>query len=152
MDIDMDILVFKTYQESMILWTELAISGQSLRFCFDSKTFQNLSWLVLWNIHLIFPEILGMSSSQLTKSNLFQRGRTTTTNHIHRVSIDYPQSIHRLSIDYPCIETTNQGQNNNHQPDHYIIDIPQRLSIEYPQIIHRLSIDYPQSIHRVSIY
>ena len=37
-----------------------------------------LFWLVVWNTALIFPfswEILGMSSSQLTKSIIFQRGR-----------------------------------------------------------------------------
>ena len=36
-----------------------------------------LFWLVVWNTALIFPfswEILGMSSSQLTKSIIFQRG------------------------------------------------------------------------------
>ena len=32
--------------------------------------------LVVWNIHFLFP--LGMSSSQLTNSIIFQRGRYTT--------------------------------------------------------------------------
>jgi len=31
-------------------------------------------WLVVWNISIIFPIILGMSSSQLTNSIIFQRG------------------------------------------------------------------------------
>ena len=33
-----------------------------------------LHWVV-WNIDFIFPELLGMSSSHWTNSNLFQRGR-----------------------------------------------------------------------------
>jgi len=32
------------------------------------------TWLVVWNM-FIFPIILGISSSQLTKSIIFQRGR-----------------------------------------------------------------------------
>ena len=32
-------------------------------------------WLVVWNRNFIFPIILGMSSSQLTNSIIFQRGR-----------------------------------------------------------------------------
>ena len=32
-------------------------------------------WLVVWNMNFIFPHILGMSSFQLTKSIIFQRGR-----------------------------------------------------------------------------
>ena len=32
-------------------------------------------WLVVWNIWIIFPIILGISSSQLTNSIIFQRGR-----------------------------------------------------------------------------
>ena len=32
-------------------------------------------WLVVWNIWIIFPIMLGMSSSQLTNSMIFQRGR-----------------------------------------------------------------------------
>jgi hypothetical protein len=35
-------------------------------------------WLVVWNMNFIFP--LGSSSSQLTKSIIFQRGRRKTTN------------------------------------------------------------------------
>jgi hypothetical protein len=31
-------------------------------------------WLVVWNMNFIFPHILGMSSFQLTKSMIFQRG------------------------------------------------------------------------------
>ena len=34
----------------------------------------NNNWLVVWNMHFIF-HILGISSSQLTNSMIFQRGR-----------------------------------------------------------------------------
>ena len=39
--------------------------------------------LVVWNglEHILFSHILGMSSSQLTNSNLFQRGFSSTSNH-----------------------------------------------------------------------
>ena len=37
-----------------------------------------MSWLVVWNMAFIFPIILGMSSSQLTNSIIFQRGRYTS--------------------------------------------------------------------------
>ena len=37
------------------------------------------SWLVVWNMNFIFAIILGMSSSQLTNSIIFQRG--WRTNH-----------------------------------------------------------------------
>ena len=39
-----------------------------------------INWLVVWSIWIIcFHNILGMSSSQLTNSIIFQRGRYTTT-------------------------------------------------------------------------
>ena len=39
-------------------------------------------WLVVWNMNGLWLSIqLGMSSSQLTKSMIFQRGRSTTFNH-----------------------------------------------------------------------
>jgi len=43
----------------------------------------NHNWLVVWNIWTIymFPSILGMSSSQLTNSNIFRRGGPTTGGH-----------------------------------------------------------------------
>ena len=40
----------------------------------------NYTWLVLWNIFLFF-HILGISSSQLTNSIIFQRGRYTTNQY-----------------------------------------------------------------------
>ena len=38
----------------------------------------SLYWLVVWNMNFIFPLILGMSSSQLTNSIIFQMGGSTT--------------------------------------------------------------------------
>ena len=40
-------------------------------------------WLVVWNINFVTFHILGMSSSQLTNSIIFQRGRYTTNQSIH---------------------------------------------------------------------
>ena len=49
-------------------------------------------WLVVWNI--VFLHILGMSSSQLT--NIFQRGRYTTNQHINDdIIINYKWRISR---------------------------------------------------------
>ena len=52
-------------------------------------------WLVVWNRTFLFFQILGMSSSQLTNSNLFQRGRfnhqpDVVTGYIH----EYPSILH----------------------------------------------------------
>ena len=49
----------------------------SLRFSFMIPKWEN-NWLVVWNIFYFSIYILGMSSSQLTNSILFQRGRYTT--------------------------------------------------------------------------
>jgi uncharacterized membrane protein len=39
------------------------------------------NWLVVWNILILFPIILGMSSSQLTKSiHQFSEGEVETSN------------------------------------------------------------------------
>ena len=42
--------------------------------CQMSKNQENVGWLVVWNINFIFPLILGISSSQLTNSIIFQDG------------------------------------------------------------------------------
>ena len=42
----------------------------------------NDTWLVVWNMNSIFPIQLGISSSQLTKSIIFQKGQGSTTNQI----------------------------------------------------------------------
>ena len=46
-------------------------------YCRKTSNICNIVWLVVWNIFLFF-HILGMSSSQLTNSIIFQRGRYTT--------------------------------------------------------------------------
>ena len=51
-------------------------------------------WLVVTGTCFIFPDSLGISSSQLTNSNLFQRGLVNQPTR----SIDYPQIIHILTI------------------------------------------------------
>jgi hypothetical protein len=56
----------------------------------------NLFWLVVWNMNFMTFHILGMSSSQLTNSIIFQRGRYTT-NLLGVISIHLPvvfQVIH----------------------------------------------------------
>ena len=42
--------------------------------CHPEKDSYIFIWLVVWNMAFIFPIILGMSSSQLTNSIIFQRG------------------------------------------------------------------------------
>ena len=49
--------------------------------------------LMLWNMNVIFHIILGISSSQLTKSMIFQRGRAQPPTRCHiwsQMSIDVP--------------------------------------------------------------
>ena len=51
-----------------------------------------LAWLVLWNMTGLFFHILGMSSSQLTNSMIFQRGRAqppTSSFISHRIHVCY---------------------------------------------------------------
>ena len=52
-------------------------------------------WLVVWNIFFTFLYILGMSPSQLT--HLFQRGRSTTNQHLNADASTYRIfGIHKL--------------------------------------------------------
>jgi len=54
---------------------------------------KKIYWLVVWNIWIIFPYILGTSSSQLTNSIIFQRGRAQPpTRQIWKTMI-YPVKI-----------------------------------------------------------
>ena len=43
-----------------------------------NREVSNLIWLVVWIMNFMTFHILGMSSSQLTNSIIFQRGRYTT--------------------------------------------------------------------------
>ena len=43
-----------------------------------------IHWLVVWNNMFVFSIQLGMSSSQLTFTHIFQRGGSTTNQYIHR--------------------------------------------------------------------
>ena len=45
-------------------------------------TKENMTWLVVWTMTFIFPLILGMSSSQLLLTHIFQRGWLKTTNQL----------------------------------------------------------------------
>ena len=51
-------------------------------------------WLVLWNMTFIFFHILGMSSSQLTNSIIFQRGRSTTNQIWFIIALMFWESWH----------------------------------------------------------
>jgi len=43
----------------------------------------NENWLVVWNMNFMTFHILGMSSSQLTNSMIFQRGRAQPPTREH---------------------------------------------------------------------
>ena len=47
------------------------------------------SWMVVWNINFVFPWLLGMSSSQLTNSIIFQRGGPTTNQKVSFILMSY---------------------------------------------------------------
>ena len=52
-------------------------------------------WLVVWNMFFTFLYVLGMSPSQLT--HLFQRGRSTTNQHLNADASTYRIfGIHKL--------------------------------------------------------
>ena len=85
----------------MVIWTWWAYfwAGIMMEFKWNSELGESgrSPWLVVLE-HFLFSHTLGMSSSQLT--NIVQRGRSTT-NQIHRLSIDYPYIIHKPYINQP---------------------------------------------------
>ena len=68
-------------------------------------------WLVVWNMNSMTLHILGMSSSQLTNSIIFQRGRYTTNQMMNDVSKelyfisdhfqDHPDAFYFLNMEKP---------------------------------------------------
>ena len=76
--------------ELLIKYTPLAMNMASLHYlhCHDWLSEGDHGWLVVWNI-CYFSIQLGMSLSQVTNSN-FSEGQGSTTNHIQRLTIDYP--------------------------------------------------------------
>ena len=54
-------------------------------------------WLVLWNMTFMTFHTLGMSSSQLTKSIIFQRGRSTTNQDLMDPYMDFYGDFYGIS-------------------------------------------------------
>ena len=93
--------------------------------------------LVVWLPFLVFPEILEMSSSQLTNSNLFQRGFSPTTNHQFRCNL-------RIHIIYHLSDITS-GLNHNDIRIHTCL---QYIS-SYDVLIWLQSTNEPQDLYRI---
>ena len=49
----------------------------------SQKSYIDHYWLVVWNMNFIFPIILGISSSQLTKSYFSEVGQPPTRHDVH---------------------------------------------------------------------
>ena len=73
---------------------EAELSCSAGEFSFSSRPLLKCIWLVVWNIWIIFPIILGMSSSQLTFTPSFFRGvGIPPTSYDFMINFIYCQNI-----------------------------------------------------------
>ena len=85
----------------MALWLSGLVEGKKFQGNPKKRSGKIHSWLVVTGTWLLFSHILEISSSQLTKSNLFQRGRAQPpTSHPSSTIIHYYALLFTIIIYY----------------------------------------------------